>query len=268
MRRFLLSLISIITFSFTFPVAAPAADDVRVLLKDTFARLEAYRSCSADFVQSINMMGNQMEAGGRFLWRDSREMRMEMEMSSAAGAQQIVMVMGQDGLMWQDMTVGGQRRVMKIDMNQLPAGAMMRMNQNPADQMDPRKQLEQMEKNFDLALVGEDELEGVAVYVIDGTPKTESDNPQLKVIAEQMGRQRIYLGQEDGFARKIETYAKDGQTLVMSMQFKNLKFNEELADSLFAFTPPEGVPVLDMAEMMKRAHGGALPTQPPAAPAP
>ena len=102
-----------------------------------------------------------------------------------------------------------------------------------------------MEKNFDLALVGEDELEGVAVYVIDGTPKTESDNPQLKVIAEQMGRQRIYLGQEDGFARKIETYAKDGQTLVMSMQFKNLKFNEELADSLFAFTPPEGVPVLE-----------------------
>ena len=59
-------------------------------------------------------------------------------------------------------------------------------------------------------------------------------------------------------------YGTDGQTLMMTMEFQNLKFNVDLADELFAFNPPPGVPVMDMSEMMKRALGGTPPPAPPA----
>ncbi len=188
------------------------------------------------------------------------------------GGGNMVMVLGQDGVMWQDLRMGEHRQVMKIDTSQMPQAMAMSRN-NPAEQMDPRKQIEMMQNNFDLSIADGQEIQGQAMHVLEGTVKESATDPQAKSLAQMFGKMRMYLGVKDGFLHKIEMFAKDGQTVAMSQEFKNLVFNAELDDDLFSFTPPDGVQVIDMSKMMQmkksapsgkgagpgQGHGGGLP---------
>ena len=73
--------------------------------------------------------------------------------------------------------------LMKIDTTQMPAGSAMAKN-NPAEQMDPRKQMEAMQKNFDLAIIDGQEVHGQAMHVLEGRVKADATDPQAKGMAE------------------------------------------------------------------------------------
>lgn len=233
---------------------ASASEDVAAVMKKTADRLATYSSWTADYVQSMDMMGNKMEMSGRIMSRGNKEMRMEVRMPAMMGGEMMTMVLGKDGIMWQDMKMGDQRRVMKIDTAQMSGMAGTKMGGNIADQMDPRKQIEEMQKNFDLGLAAGQELHGAKMYVLEGEAKEGGTSPHAHNMSKMFGKMRMYVGQEDGFVHKIEVYAKDGETLAMVQEFTNLAFNIDLPDEKFVFTPPEGVQVMDMTEMMKQMH--------------
>ncbi len=154
----------------------------------------AYTSWTSDYVQSMSMMGSTMEVTGRIMFRHPQEMRMEMkmpEMGHASG--NMVMILGGDGIMWQDMKMGDQRRVMKIDTAQMSGMAGTKMGGNIADQMDPRKQIEEMQKNFDLGLAAGQELHGAKMYVLEGEAKEGGTSPHAHNMSKMFGKMRMYV---------------------------------------------------------------------------
>ncbi len=141
---------------------------------------------------------------------------------------------------------------MKIDTKQMPQGMGKGMNNNPAEQMDPRKQMEAMQQNFDLAIIEGQEVAGQKMHVLEGAVKNDSTDPSAMQMSKMFGKMRMYIGEADGFLHKIEMFAKDNATVAMTQEFKNIQFNVDLADDLFQFTPPEGVQVIDMSKMMQQ----------------
>jgi outer membrane lipoprotein-sorting protein len=102
------------------------------------------------------------------------------------------------------------------------------------------------------------------MYVLDGTfKKAALTNQQVATIAAMVGKTRIYVGQSDGFVHRLEQYDKSMTNLVMSMEFKNLKFNPDVPDSTFVYQPPANAQVMDITQMMSQRgqppSGGAPP---------
>lgn len=250
----------------------PAEDDrATAMLDAAAAKMSAYQTWSADYVQTMNIKGQEMTMRGQIKFRLPAEMRVEMELPMMGHAGSSLMVLGRDGVLWQDMIVGGQRRVIKMDMNAVaeqlgPQAAPLA--RNPADQMDPRAQLQELQRNFDLTVLPATELHGQVMQVLEGVWKESVLTNQQNIAASKMFRRlRMYLGQEDGFVHKTEMYPPEGEQPGLAQEFQNLKFNEDFADALFTYTVPDGVQVMDMSEMMKNAHGGMGAHPAPAAPA-
>jgi hypothetical protein len=159
--------------------------------------------------------------------------------------------------MWQVMKMGTQQQIMKMDMNKLGSNAMAQagMQGNPLDQFDPAKQLETTKGMCDLNVGATRELEGQPMYVLEGALKQAAlTNQQLATMAAMVGKTRVFIGQTDGFVHRLEQYDKSQTNMVMAMEFKNLKFNLDIADSTFVYHPPPNAQVADMTQMMSQ-HG-------------
>jgi peroxiredoxin len=68
-----------------------------------------------------------------------------------------------------------------------------------------------------------------------------------------MGGMRIFVGQKDEYVNRMEFLASDAEkTRTGVVELTDLKFNQGLAPELFMYTPPEGVAVNDMTEVMRK----------------
>ncbi len=174
------------------------------------------------------------------------------------------------GVMWMDMDMMGERMVMKMDIdamaemsNEMMGNPMSPMMGGGASQ-DPRKFIEQSNQMFALAPAGIQELDGTSVYVVAGNLRDEfydaanaaggdgETNEFADMFTGMMSGTRLYVGVEDGFPRKMEMLGQDG-TPTMTMTYNNVVINEPLDDELFVYSPPDGVQVMDMTEMLQGA---------------
>jgi outer membrane lipoprotein-sorting protein len=235
------------------------------------SKTAAYKSWSADYDQSMSMFGTHMEVNGSVVQKTPHRVWMQLDMPMMGQHSQMTMVLGQDGVMWQVMKMGTQQQIMKMDMNKLGSNAMARagMQGNPLDQFDPAKQLETTKGMFDLNVGATSQLNGQPMYVLEGALKPAAQaNPQLASLAAMVGKTRVFIGQTDGFVHRLEQYDKSQTNLVMAMEFKNLKFNPDVADSTFVYQPPPNAQVVDVTEMMSQhaqpqGEGAAAPSSPP-----
>ena len=239
------------------------------------SKTAAYKSWTADYIQNMTMFGTHMDVNGSVAQKPPHRVWMQLDMPIMGQHSQMTMVMGQDGVMWQVMKMGTQQQIMKMDMNKLGSNAMAQagVQGNPLDQFDPAKQLETTKGMCDLNVGAASQLDGQPMYVLEGALKQAAlTNQQLATLAAMVGKTRVFVGQTDGFVHRLEQYDKSLTNLVMAMEFKNLKFNQEVADSTFVYHPPPDAQVIDLTQMMSQRTpppGGEAPAPgsppPPAA---
>ncbi len=64
------------------------------------------------------------------------------------------------------------------------------------------------------------------------------------------GTTQVWFSQSDGLIRRAKKTDGDGNT-TSDVRVSNIQMNPSLAASRFAYTPPDGVPVMDMGDLMK-----------------
>jgi outer membrane lipoprotein-sorting protein len=232
----------------------------------------AYKSWSGDYTETRSMFGNHMEVNGTVVQKPPHRVWMQLDMPIMGQHSQMTMVMGQDDVLWQVMKSGSQVQIMKTDMNKIGTNVLAQagIQGNPADQFDPAKQLETTKGMCDFNVGAAGQLGGQPMYVLEGTLNQAAlANPQMATMAAMVGKMRVFIGQTDGFVHRLEQYDKSQTNLVMAMEFTNLKFNQDVADSTFVYSPPPGAQVVDVAQIMSQhsspPQGGdtASPSSPP-----
>jgi len=141
------------------------------------------------------------------------------------------------------------KRVIKVTADTPEMQSMIR---KPVTDMNPLNLL----SSSSLKYLGQEQVEGQTVYRVSGT--TES---QLMPGGPKVQRTlTAWIGVEDGLPRKtVESVGVSTGTTI----YKSVKVNPAVTPADFAFTPPEGVSVIDPSQMQP----GKQPT-PPASPKP
>jgi outer membrane lipoprotein-sorting protein len=227
----------------------------------------AYKSFSADFTQTMNMGAMSMKLEGRVYYKQPALMRMEVQMPLLGETQTILAVLDADNVMWQQMYLGQIKRVIKMDMTKIARNGAC-AGQDPFQQFDPNKQLADSKDKYNYTLLGTQTLAGNRVYILEGRPRPDAKwTPQEAALANVIGKSRVHIGAEDGFLRKIEQLDTTGTNVVMTMEFTNVKFNEEFPPEFFVYRPAPDEPVVDMTDIAAQLVGSP-PTNTPATPPP
>lgn len=265
MKRFAGCAVTALMLAALFIAPATRALEPAEILSTTTQKMGTYKTWEADYAQNMNMMGSVMKIKGHMTYRMPKEMHVIMDLPMMGQTGIVTVVMGTDGIMWQDMELAGQHRVTKIDTAKMKKEGPDGSANDPVKQMDPRQQLEQMKTNFDFKTLAAVELHEQTMHVLEGTWKKElPHDQQTRMMVEMFDRLRLYIGQQDGFVHKTEMYVKDGDEVGMTQEFTNLKFNQPVAEILFQYTPPEGVDVIDMTDSANRMEAPQPPAPPPA----
>lgn len=252
-------------------LCAPAdAATLEEVLEDIASKSQALETYSADVKTDMNMGGMMMNIGGAVQGKGNM-MHMTTSIDMMQQKINMTMILDAANIMWMDMDMMGMKQVMKMDMTKMAAMQEEMMGMMPGGlggmggmggmQGDPRKMLEQMKEIMDITYTGTEQLNGENVHAFDAKMKPEaleemnsamagSDAAAMGMdIASMMGAMKMKFGVADGFPRSMQMLDKTGSPW-MTQTYENLKFNEPMDDSLFTYTPAEGVMVMDMTEMM------------------
>ena len=231
-------------------VAARAIEltDADAVLDFASAKNSGYESYTAAFAQNMNMPAMKMQLTGTIAFKQPAQMRLEM----SGVPQHMLIVIGSDQIMWQEVAIGSLTNVMKIDFQNVPtnhpAAAMMK---NSFSKMDPKDQLAKAKDRYAFTLLPATELHGQRMYVLEGELRADAKlAPQEAAVLTGMGKQKIFIGQQDGFLHRLEQFDKASSNTVLTMEFTDLKFNTPLADNLFMYQPAPDANVIDMSQMI------------------
>ncbi|KPL03202.1 MAG: hypothetical protein AMK75_01770 [Planctomycetes bacterium SM23_65] len=237
------------------------------------------KDMSCDMKMNMDIMGQKMSAEGdmKMLLPDKFMMCLEMKMPGMNMDANFKMV-SNGQVMYQEVNAGDRRIVNKVD----PKAAGINMDMGgfpgmtgtgmPTMTPSPAQCLAELKKMMDVKLLDDVVLDdGQAAWVIEGKLKPEAfrmmqnrvkgqGGQDLEVFKSQMARIRLYIGKQDKYMNKMEFLPGTGEKAFGSMEFVNLKMNRGLTAADFAYTPPEGVPVNDMTEMMRAQVEAFKPT--------
>jgi outer membrane lipoprotein-sorting protein len=254
-------LTAILTFVVTAVRAAEEPKDAAALMELMSAKMKACQNWSGDFKQSMSMMGANMAFTGRMTAKPPKQLRMEMTMPMMGQEVKMLMVMGEDLWMWQQMDMAGQKQIIKMNMAVVMSNALAQsgLKMDPLQSMDPSRQWEMSKEFLSYKLLPAAEVAGEPVWILEGTWKeSAASNKLFAAQAAMFGKSRVYVGKKDGFTRKLEQYDKAGENVVMTMEFSNLKLNQDLRAGTFEYQPPAGANVMDMTEMAQRGMAGGM----------
>ena len=199
----------------------------------------------------------QGDIAGKITWADREHMRVEMKIAMSgmvAGSDQPVemsMLNVNDGkTSWTEieMPALGGKQVMKVslaDMAKLAESGGAGMGGNPAG-MDPVQQLESMAQALDFELV---KVENGKVYLTaEVTPETRGELGQL---GSMPGADKFDLVLDESTGHPV-AITIGGDKPLISMDFGPFVWVERdsLSSETFSYTPPEGVPVMDLGAML------------------
>ncbi len=213
--------------------ADPATEKV---ISELEAKAAAVKTYQADMTMTTEMMGKKMVWQGKMLFKRPRKMWMEMIMDM--GAMKMKQIHVSDGrITW--VYQPQMKMVTKIDLERVTAEMKEKMGEsNSGDISKPFQGFQQETLSYRIKKAG-----GEKFYVFQGLPKI----PERQKMTFSPARMEMWLGADDGLARKIIMFTEEGKEM-MSQVYTNVKINVSIADSRFEFTPPEGVQVMDMTE--------------------
>jgi len=247
---------------------AETPQSVDEVMKFAAAKGADYKTWSATMSQTMNLMGAPMTLQGQTWFKHPKLTRTEMQMPMVGANGKMTIVMGNDGIMWQEMDMLGQKKIMKMNMNQVASNLTARsgLNMDAIQTPDPARQWENSKQYMDYTLVTGAPIDGQAVWVLEGKWKpAASSNPALAQQVAMISKMRMHIGQKDGFTHRIEQFDKSGEKTALTIDFTNIKFNEKLDDAMFQYKLPAGVEAIDITDMslqMMQQGASALPGTP------
>ena len=230
------------------PVAVRAVEltNADAVLKFALVKNASYDSFSAALTENVNLPAKKMQLTGTIAFKRPVQMRLE----TTNAMQHTLMVIGTDSVMWQEVIVGGQTRVMKMDWQNAPTNSPAAvMLKESFSRLDPQVQLAKACERYAFTLLPATELHGQRMYVLVGELR-----PELKLAQQQgpvfVSNGKYFVGQQDGFMHRVEESSSAGSDPLLTVEFSDVKLNAPLADKLFMYQPTPGAKIIDMSEMI------------------
>jgi len=104
----------------------------------------------------------------------------------------------------------------------------------------------------DLKLLKSEMLDGEDAYVIEAKPQV-GKTPNLPVAGQKFGRAKLYIAKSFSGAKLVALDDADAE--MGSIALKSIIANPTLSSSRFTYTPPSGVKVQTIEDMMKQTPG-------------
>ena len=174
-------------------------------------KYESIKSMEADVLITMNMMGQTKTMQYKYAFEKPNKFYME-------GDDALIVCDGKTCYNYDKKT--NQYAMMEI-----------KGEENDIFNPDYGKFIKSMLKNFNVSYLGEENYDGRKCYVLELISK---ENPEEKM--------KMYVDEEYWQPLKIEM---DGITI----EYKNVKFNVDIPDERFKFTPPEGAKLMSSGKM-------------------
>lgn len=207
-------------------------EKTEAIMKEVEEKRKAVKSHRAQVTRQMQMMGTMMTYHTRE-WFKKDKSRQEMTTSMAPG--ETITIGDSLGVMWTYMPQ--MKVVQKIDMR--------RVKETLKEEVEEEKETGSfygMVKET-VRYVGKESLEGEDVHVFEGeAPEAQGEFQQL-----QPSRMKVWIGVNDGLVRKQVGTNEKGEEVTSEIR-TSVEVNISIPDSMFVFTPPEGVQVMDFTE--------------------
>lgn len=236
-----------------------------ISLQEARERLLTYKSIQAKLTETVAMGERRFRMSGTYVQGTELKIRLEYDVQVGGTAGRLLEVC--DGRrLWTHQTIGTEQRVTSRDVRQiLDAAAQQGSTQDDlltaelglggiGGLLASVQNAVQFDKQW------EQDFDGVPFVVIDGTwndsqrakflgPNSKPDQPLPIVVPDQI---RVYFQKDVMFPRRF-MYLKrtpDNRSLrpMVTIDFTDIHWNEDVAESQFKFTPPDNVERQDVTE--------------------
>ena len=236
-------------------VRAQELTDPAKIIEFSQQKVASYKTFTGEVTLMMRMFGDNLYYAGRVYFRAPGLLREDLTMTEPtpdAGA--MLSVTGIDGINWH---VDRQRQaltIMKQNMRvrHYSAGTLVGISIDPSGKEPVRLSCGADTSQYQYQFTGIEKLNGVDVYVLEGTPKAAVAAAQKPgTVGAATGAQRVCIGKSDGFIYEMSQHYKDSGKPIRGVEFHNVQFNTNIDDELFRYTPPPGASVVDMATAAK-----------------
>ncbi len=226
--------------------------DVRTdsVLVEVQKRLSAVRTCRAQVVTVLRMMGQQIQVRDTAAYKVPARIRLEKVLPG--GIREITVSTG--SIMW---TYDSEEQ-MAIRIN---LARVYRSTGREADvyQPDPTRPFRGLEWKT-IRAVGTEPLGADTLHVFEAVPQVNLMQAELQI---RLTKVRFSIHPTDGLLRFVRFYDGSGDE-ILSQRFEEVELNPELDNSLFEFIIPANAGVLDKTDdviKLLKAAGGDLKTR-------
>jgi outer membrane lipoprotein-sorting protein len=237
--------------------APPVTTEQR--LAEVRSKAETVNSYRVNMTMEMDVMGQAMTTETQMTFKKPDKFYMKSEMGFLGGATQEVYSTGD--IMWTYMSM--TKTAMKMDMKKfkdaagpdMPGMGGMAGNRGITDPFighseDMIEYIEEIDTIEGLAYVFEINMENLMENLGETMPPGASKLKDL--FPKEMV---VWISADTGLTIKMITIGKNGATM-MEQTYSDFEINPEIDDSVFEFTPPEGVQVTDMTEMAENMMKG------------
>ena len=243
------------------PAAKQPAKAKQMTLEEVIAfaqgKYDAMKDLTADVTMTSKAGSPMAPSGTGDLAMKKPNLRLNLK-AEQAGQQTQFTAVAQGKVIWVEQKGPQGTQVFKMDMDTLASlaagsGGAAAVPSSPADAFSPQTQFAQLKKTHDLVLKPKETVNGVESYVIEGTVNASqaAANPAAAMMLQKKQRVKMCIDVKTGVMHHTETFDAAGTT-TMLMQLSNIKIDPGVNDAVFTYTPPEGVTVVDMGQVMKQ----------------
>ena len=222
------------------------SEAVEEVIKEIGEKREKVESYRSRVTQKMQMMGAMMTLETEE-WSSGKKFRREATNSMMPTGKTIAI--SDEQVLWTYMP--SMNMVQKMDMERLKEGKEEMEKDEPESES---SSFHGMEKET-IQYLGRGVLEGEEVHLFKG----ESEKIPKELNRLQLERVEIWIGAEDGLVRKKVGYNSEDKEVMTEIR-SDVEINLSLPDSLFIFTPPEGIQVMDITDsaidMAKKMKAG------------
>lgn len=236
----------------------------QVTLESARDRLISYRSVQAEMVETVDLGMRRFRMKGSYLQGTDLKLRLEYDLQVGSTEARLVEVC--DGqILWTHQTIGAEERVTRRNVRQILTAASS-AGKTPQNLLTAELGLGGLpgllagiQKSVQLEKQWEQDVNDQTFVVIEGGwkksfrskflgPDADSEQPLPAFVPDQV---RIYFEQESLFPRRI-LYLKHSQEgtrrPMVTLDFVDVRWNVELAEDAFEYTPPEKVARQDVTQ--------------------
>ena len=213
---------------------APEGADASSVIEEIEAAREAVTTHRYKATREMQMMGATVTYEVSAWLGEGGRSRQEMSTSMRPGT---TITVSDSNVVWTYMPV--MKMVQRLD-----SQALKEAKEESREEEDSSATFEGMLKSS-VVFIGKEMLNGQEVYVLEGLPPAGMQ----AMTGLEFGKTTVWIAVADGLLRKTQTLNKQGEA-AMTATRTEVEVNVDLPDSLFTFTPPEGIQVMDMTEMV------------------